>query len=70
MQRLYDANMQLLGYVQSGARGTRQTAYDSDFRVLGYYYPISDKTYDKDLRLIGKGNLLVSLLGAPTPTGG
>lgn len=62
MQRLYDSNMQLVGYLAADATG-RMSVLDSDYRVLGYYYPGKDKTYDKDMRLIGKGNLLTSLLG-------
>ena len=62
MQRLYDSNMQLVGYLSAGAAG-RLSVLDSDYRVLGYYYPGRDKTYDKDMRLVGKGNLLTSLLG-------
>lgn len=62
MQRLYDSNMQLVGYLAAGAAG-RLSVLDSDYRVLGYYYLGRDKTYDKDMRLVGKGNLLTSLLG-------
>ena len=62
MQRLYDANARLIGYLSAGAAG-RMSVLDSDYRVLGYYYPQRDKTYDKDMRLVGKGNLLASLLG-------
>lgn len=62
MQRLYDSNMQLVGYLSAGAAG-RTAVFDSNYRVLGYYYPATNKTYDKDMRLIGKGNLLTSLLG-------
>lgn len=62
MQRLYDSNMQLVGYLSAGAAG-RTAVFDSNYCVLGYYYPATNKTYDKDMRLIGKGNLLTSLLG-------
>ena len=62
MQRLYDSNMQLVGYLSSDAAG-RMSVLDSDYRTLGYYYPQKDKTYDKNMRLVGKGNLLTSLLG-------
>lgn len=62
MQRLYDSNMRLVGYLSSDAAG-RKSVLDSDYRALGYYYPQKDKTYDKDMRLIGKGDLLTSLLG-------
>ena len=36
--------------------------------ILGYYYPETDKTYDKNMRLIGKGNLLAGLLGMDMQT--
>lgn len=62
MQKLYDSNMRLAGYLAAGASG-KSAVYDSDFRVLGYYYPDSDKTYDKNMRLIGRGNLLTAFLG-------
>ena len=56
MQKLYDSNMQLIGYSATGASG-KITVYDSDYRILGYYNPQSDKTYDRDRKLIGKGDL-------------
>ncbi len=62
MQRLYDSDMKLIGYLSEGASG-RVSVLDSDYKVLGYYHPSSDKTYDKDMNLIGTGNLLVALLG-------
>ena len=64
MQKLYDSDARLLGYLSvSGAQ--RQVLYDSDYGILGYYYPATDKTYNRDMRLIGRGNLLTSLLAAP-----
>ena len=62
MQKLYDSDMQLIGYTSMGATG-KITVYDSDYRMLGYYNPESDKTYDKDRRLVGKGNLITNFLG-------
>ncbi len=61
MQRLYDADMRLLGYLAEGASG-RLSVLDADRRVLGYYYPASDKTYTKDMALVGRGNQLAALL--------
>lgn len=61
MQRLYDSNMQIVGYTATSATG-RITAYDSDYQVMGYYYPASDKTYDKNMKLIGKGNQITKFL--------
>lgn len=62
MQKLYNSDMQLIGYTSTGATG-KITVYDSDYRMLGYYNPESDKTYDKDRRLVGKGNLITNFLG-------
>ena len=61
MQKLYDKNMNLIGYLSEGAMG-RLTLYDSDYHTRGYYYPLTDKTYDSNVRLVGCGNLLASLL--------
>lgn len=60
MRKLYDANMQPIGYLQEG--GTRRVLYDRNRRVLGYYYPAGDKTYDRDMRPVGRGDLLAGLL--------
>ena len=68
MQRFYDSDMKIVGYILSGAAG-RQTAYDPDFRPLGYYYPRSGKTYDKNMKLIGKGNQLAAFFGAARGSG-
>ena len=38
MQRLYDSNMQLVGYLSSDAAG-RMSVLDSDYRTLGLFYP-------------------------------
>ena len=68
MQKLYDHNMNLVGYMVQSETG-RTSVCDSDFQVLGYYYPESNKTYDKNMRLIGKGNLLAGLLGLDVQAG-
>ena len=62
MQKLYDANMRLQGYYLRGEAGARTAVYDADMRPLGYYYPHSDKTYDANMRLIGRGDLLAGFL--------
>lgn len=67
MQKLYDYNMKLVGYLSESETG-RISVYNSDYQVLGYYYPVSNKTYDKDMKLIGKGNLLTGFLGLDTNT--
>lgn len=57
MHRLYDYNMNPIGYV-SEISGGKKTAYDSNYRILGYYFTETDKTYDYNMRLIGRGDLL------------
>lgn len=64
MRILYDYNMNPIGYVSENADG-KQTAYDTNYRVLGYYFSGSDKTYDNNMRLVGRGDLL-SAFYAPT----
>ena len=61
MQRLYDSDMRLIGYLAEGAAG-RLSVLDADRNVLGYYYPSSGKTYTKDMELVGRGNQLAALL--------
>ena len=69
MQKLYDSDMQLIGYSKAGEDG-RINIYDSDYRLLGYYVPSSDKTYDSNRKLIGKGNLTAGFLGITAPVTG
>ena len=69
MQRLYDSDMQLIGYLSEGAAG-RVSVLDSDYKDLGYYYPPADKTYTKDMALVGRGNQLAALLARAKGEGG
>ena len=62
MQKLYDSNMQLIGYSKAVTDG-RINFYDSEYKLLGYYVPSSDKTYDSNRKLVGKGNLTAGVLG-------
>ena len=66
MQKLYDSDMCLIGYSKVGADG-RINVYNSDYKLLGYYVPSSDKTYDSNRKLVGKGNLTADFLGAVSP---
>ena len=63
MQRLYDSDMQLIGYLSEGAAG-RVSVLESD------YYPSADKTYTKDMALVGRGNQLAALLERAKGEGG
>ena len=60
MQRLYDYNMNPIGYVSATVNG-KTTVYDTNYRIRGDYFTESDKTYDNNMRLIGKGNQLTAL---------
>ena len=57
MQKLYDTDARLLGYV-SAARAGRQVLYDCDRRIRGYYYPATDKTYDGSTEVALTGGTL------------
>ncbi len=59
MQKFYDSNRNLIGYLRSSASG-KILAYDPDRRLVGYYNPDSDKTYDANRSLVGRGNLLAT----------
>lgn len=59
MRRLYDYNMKPIGYISEVSDG-KKTAYDSNYKILGYYFTEADKTYDYNMRLIGRGDLLSS----------
>lgn len=64
MQRLYDYNMNPIGYVETDKTG-KKTAYDTNFRVLGYYEAARNKTYDNNLQLVGTGDLIASFYSPP-----
>ena len=60
-QTLTDARYRAIGYIDTAADG-RQTARDARLHVVGYYDPQSDSTRDARLHLVGRGNLLASLV--------
>ena len=64
MQRLYDYNINPIGYVDIDKSG-KKTAYDTNFNVLGYYYSSQDKTYDNNLQIVGTGDLITSFYTPP-----
>lgn len=51
----------LLGNIDTAANG-KQTAHDTQVRIVGYYDPRMDKTIDAQARIIGADNLLASLI--------
>lgn len=64
-QALNDHTGRVLGYIDSDAQGNlRLTAATG--RLLGTYRPSINQTYDATGRMVGTGNLLSMLLGAPS----
>jgi hypothetical protein len=60
-QTLTDARYHTIGYIDTAADG-RQTARDARLHAVGYYDPHSDTTRDAQRHLVGKGNMLASLI--------
>ena len=60
---LKDAQFRILGHLDTETNG-RQILKDAQFRTLGYYEPSGDLTKDARYRIVGRGNILTSLLGA------
>lgn len=60
-QTLTDARHHTIGYVDTAADG-KQTARDAGYHVLGYYDPRTDTTRDARHHMVGRGNLLASLI--------
>ena len=60
-QTLKDKNCNIIGYVETQSDG-RQTVSDKHRNVKGYYDPVRDVTTDSNRNIVGRGNLLTSLL--------
>ena len=60
-QDLRDRNNRKLGEIRTDSNG-RQTLYNANNKRLGEYNPKTNETRDANNRLVGKGNLLGSLL--------
>ena len=60
-QTLTDARYHTIGHIDTAADG-QQTARDARYHVVGYYDPRSDTTRDARHHLVGRGNLLASLI--------
>jgi hypothetical protein len=60
-QTLKDRNNNTIGYIQTDSKG-KQTIKDKNLVVKGYYDPETNVTKDKNHRVIGRGNLLATLL--------
>ena len=58
---LRDRNSHIIGYLDIESNG-RQVLKDRNYHVLGYYYPDRDETQDRNYQVIGRGNILMTLL--------
>ena len=60
-QTLKDRNNHVLGYIDVESSG-RQCLRNSNFHVIGYYDPGRNQTLDATFHVVGKGNILTTLL--------
>ena len=60
-QTLRDRNAHILGYIDEESDG-RLVLRDRNYHILGYYYPKYNETKDSNMHVIGRGNLLMTLL--------
>lgn len=51
----------IIGYIDVNSSGL-QTLRDSMSRIKGYYDPKTNQTMDSMHRIVGRGNILISLL--------
>ena len=61
-QTLRDRNQHVIGYIDVEFFSGRQCLRYSNNHVLGYYEPKRNETVDSNNHVIGKGNLLTTLL--------
>jgi len=61
MEKLFDTQGQMLGYLQANSAGHLQI-FDPMGNRLGVYYPDTNKTFNNNAQQIGVGNLLTTLL--------
>jgi len=60
-QTLKDRQNRTIGYIYIDTNG-KQTLKDARMQTKGYYDPKTDKTKDRRMQTVGKGNLLATLL--------
>jgi hypothetical protein len=60
-EKLKDANYRTIGFINTGANGTK-TLKNANYKVLGHYEPKQNVTKDASHRVVGHGNLLTRLL--------
>jgi hypothetical protein len=54
----------IIGYIETADDG-KQIAKDTRYRIRGHYDPKTNQTRDFTYKVVGSGNLLVSMLTAP-----
>lgn len=60
-QTLRDKNYKIIGHIDTDSTG-KQTLRDSTYKIKRYFDPKTNTTRDSTFKLVGKGNLLASLL--------
>ena len=58
---LKDARFRIIGYVDIAPNGDKTLRIEK-FQILGYYNKQSDVTKDNRFRIVGRGDILTSLL--------
>lgn len=58
---LKDARFRIIGYVDIAPNGDK-TLRNEKFQILGYYNKQLDVTKDNRFRIVGRGDILTSLL--------
>ena len=60
-QTLKDASCRIIGYTETRSDGV-QIGKNAKYHIVGYYDPKADMTKDSHYHIIGRGNLLSSLI--------
>ena len=58
---LKDAQFRIIGYVDINSNGDK-TLRNEKFQILGYYKKAQNVTQDNCFRIVGRGDILTSLL--------
>lgn len=61
MQPILGGKLNLIGYTKNESRDMSYI-YDKNMKVLGFYNAVSNQTLDMNSKLVGTGNLLMTLL--------
>jgi len=60
-ERIIGKNNQVIGWINTETNGT-QMLIDPQMKLLGWYYPDTNRTITPDGQMVGWGNLLFTLL--------